>query len=671
MLQPNQITIYSSGMGDFVRSYLVSAGKETVVSIPIRVDHIGDVLDSLKIFGKVRIVKPPSFTPENANASSLVINVQNATESLITQLSGAMARVTRLGSTGETTGRVIGLDSRDHTAANGDTITSKYLSLSVNGTFFCYDVSTIATITFTDEKVQEEVKKALDANYQRVDKNTTVMEFVLSSLDDEDHEALVHFMMPVAAPKYTYRLSMGSGHMARLEMWGVVDNTTSQDWNDNLALVTGKPISFTTDLAKIRNPLRAHLNVVDDAALGAVGIEEVVGGAYGPKGNQGNQGAVRSMGRMYSASSVSASFSNVTPAAAPESYVVDGSHDLAKAVREDAVTEEVGDFQVYQTKTPQVIPSHKSSVIPLANDDLPQCESVLIYKPGQHATRPFRAAKFQNTTDKSLGKGVCSVYMDGVNVGKGIIDEAKPNDNVVIPHQLETGVSIGLQRRPQEYRFSHIKISQGTSVTEEVQTAYTIYAINNKRDEKFRTYIEHHTMLGEGTVLKVTGAGEDTRVEKIASGFRIAITLPPRQQLTIEVVENRTTSNTIRLTSGTYHGIINNIRRLRDNPTVQAALEMERRIAAQQEKLNEIKETRTRNEAVSKRVTEYLKSGPSVAARERWESDLTDAEASIRKADQEDVPSVNAEIRRLTDELEKLLSQIVVDLDVVPDADNA
>ena len=98
---------------------------------------------------------------------------------------------------------------------------------------------------------------------------------------------------------------------------------------------------------------------------------------------------------------------------------------------------------------------------------------------------------------------------------------------------------------------------------------------------------------------------------------------------------------------------------------------MERRIAAQQEKLNEIKETRTRNEAVSKRVTEYLKSGPSVAARERWESDLTDAEASIRKADQEDVPSVNAEIRRLTDELEKLLSQIVVDLDVVPDADNA
>jgi hypothetical protein len=48
--EPNRITIYSSGMADFVRSFPVpQGGEETAVSIPFKQDHIADVLASLKV----------------------------------------------------------------------------------------------------------------------------------------------------------------------------------------------------------------------------------------------------------------------------------------------------------------------------------------------------------------------------------------------------------------------------------------------------------------------------------------------------------------------------------------------------------------------------------------------------------------------------------------------
>jgi hypothetical protein len=91
----NSIAIYSNGITAFTRTFPVKkSDKATPISLPIRKKYIADVLGSLNIFGNVKLVEPPSFTPVNANKSSLEIQTDSVLDSLVTQLAGATVTVT-------------------------------------------------------------------------------------------------------------------------------------------------------------------------------------------------------------------------------------------------------------------------------------------------------------------------------------------------------------------------------------------------------------------------------------------------------------------------------------------------------------------------------------------------------------------------------------------------
>src|SRR5690606_31798376 len=56
--------------------------------------------------------------------------------------------------------------------------------------------------------------------------------------------------------------------------FAVVDNNTDEDWQDVLiSVVTGEPITFSTDLADSKTPKRSHVDIVSERALGAVEAE--------------------------------------------------------------------------------------------------------------------------------------------------------------------------------------------------------------------------------------------------------------------------------------------------------------------------------------------------------------------------------------------------------------
>ena len=62
MPEPNEVTVFSNGIADFRRRFPVVQGREQVISLAYRRDHIGDVLGSLNVFGPVRVIKPPSVS---------------------------------------------------------------------------------------------------------------------------------------------------------------------------------------------------------------------------------------------------------------------------------------------------------------------------------------------------------------------------------------------------------------------------------------------------------------------------------------------------------------------------------------------------------------------------------------------------------------------------------
>jgi hypothetical protein len=82
--------------------------------------------------------------------------------------------------------------------------------------------------------------------------------------------------VPVAAWKSRYHLRINKGK-AELVGQAVVDNDTDDDWKDTIiSVITGEPINFSTDLAEIRRPARTKINVVNDKAQSAVGVEDAI-----------------------------------------------------------------------------------------------------------------------------------------------------------------------------------------------------------------------------------------------------------------------------------------------------------------------------------------------------------------------------------------------------------
>ena len=78
-------------------------------------------------------------------------------------------------------------------------------------------------------------------------------------------------MIPSPVWKSSYRLIFGESGQPTLEGWAIVDNTTGDDWtNVRLALVSGRPISFISQLYQPRYVGRPTAELPEEQALAPV-----------------------------------------------------------------------------------------------------------------------------------------------------------------------------------------------------------------------------------------------------------------------------------------------------------------------------------------------------------------------------------------------------------------
>ena len=87
------------------------------------------------------------------------------------------------------------------------------------------------------------------------------------------------YMTPSAVWKSSYRLIFGPQAEATLEGWAIIDNTSGDDWtNVKLSVVSGRPISFITQLYEPRYVTRPTAELAENQAGGAGGA---AGGDWG------------------------------------------------------------------------------------------------------------------------------------------------------------------------------------------------------------------------------------------------------------------------------------------------------------------------------------------------------------------------------------------------------
>jgi hypothetical protein len=670
MTRTNDITLFSNGIGHFRRVYKVCA--EETITIPFKTDYIGDVAASLQVFGKVRLVAPPSFTPANSNATALNIDQANALTSLLRQLSGAAVKV--VGTVDATLeGTLLGVEV-EVAERSGSVIERSHIVVLTNEGVRKLPFEYMGNVSFTEESVQLEVEKALKNNFQRIKPDSTLLDLSLAEDSDGSSmgtEAVVQYTLPVAAWKMRYAIREEKGKFS-LEGAAIIDNNTDENWdNFRVSVVTGNPISFGTDIAQVVVPQRKFIRLVEETALSNVDVEEgsmmlecaapqprAACHSLGPKMSVSNRAAFG-----FSSDDVNSLQQLASGDAGMDMYY----SDMEVAVAPEVESKDVGDFCVFTSKEPITLLARKSAVVPMFTVDLKQAGVVLLYKEANHSSRPYRAVKFKNETDFSLGKGKTVIYNDGVFSGECVLDTTKPGENRMLPHCLENGVSIRAHRKAGKIEQRAVRISDGVGYNDLTSTAVTEYRIKNKKDESFKVALEHVNALSPNATV-VTEGVEVAEQEKLSRGYRFYLELMPNQETLFTVTEKFTSQQEVIL--GTFiqikHWISDGLPLLED-PKVAACAKLQEEIDTVeleiQKSMDRSRELTEQAERVRQNigVTQQSSEHEVVAA---WIKDLDTTEKEIRRIAETEVPGLRKKVKELQTQLRASLKEITVSCNV-------
>lgn len=666
----NHITIYSSGIADIQRGYSIPTGEATKIALLINRDHLGDVLGSLNIYGPVTLVSPPVYAPQNEAAGNLDLKGDGVLEDLAVKLRGAKVQLKRAGDT--VAGTLLGVQQESEWQEK-TLLAVKYLIVLTSGGVARVAFRDIQRWQFVDEVVNKELEKALTRQFRKLKPDSTTIDLTLSA-STPDAEAVVQYTVPAAAWKISYRLREQEEGKYEFQGFAIVDNHSEEDWNDvMIAVVTGEPITFSTDLAITKVPSRDHVNLVKAKALGAKEVEEAMEDMVmmaAPTAGGAAPLAARAKQRSVARDRISAEMSDM------RSDASFGFQMPSPAYMEPAETREVGDFAIFRAQTPVSIGAHRSALVPIFLVALDHTRSVLYYKQADHAERGYRALEFTNTTSYSLGRGVCSVYAEDTFMGSCVLPATSPGGDALLVHALETGVRVQTELKTQQSEIIGIKVSAGASVVRKRSTTHTHYQFASLKEEPFTVVIDHDfRAYGPQVTAVVRRTSGETPLEidsKLKSGVRMRLALGALERLDVIVTETRIDSERIALVESKNKAEQLNTAWLVDHlmvrngplaaePALRAALEIEKRLSAKAEEIAEITQRVLLLNQRQERLRKNIASGGQDEQTARWRVELGEAEVQINQREEQTLPQLRAEEQAIRAELRQALLNLVLE----------
>jgi hypothetical protein len=652
----NHVTIFSNGIADFRRNFAVKQGSTQSVSIPVNRSHIGDILASLDVYGPVTLSVPPSFIPSNQMEGKLVLDTENVFCSLASKLVGAKVSVGRAGGAEPIDGILMGLHSQQY-SGNGEAITEYYISILSNGKLRNVAIQSVSSLEFTDELVKAEIDKALRRQFESLRPQMTTINF--EALGTKDGEMTVHYTVPTAAWKMSYRLR-DSGAGVLLEGFAIVDNNTEEDWNNVMvSVVAGEPVTFNTDLAQSKIPARSTVNVVADRVVGAIEPER----GYARNARKVLRGlpASNSVSPQPASCGFPEEFGD--DVAALHCFYTQSASSTSSSTTTDesafglnSEVREVGDFSVFEASTPVSIGAGQSATLPMFSVALNKARFILYYRNGSE--RPYRSFQLRNETEHSLGRGICTVYQKGTYAGSCILPSCRQDEERMLPHALETGVRVHMETKNDNNKRCCLRISQGVAVIETRVSCETLYRVENTKKEMFELVLDHDKNY-DGQMRATIGDTKVEPIETLKNGFRFSLALAPNDNVEFVVYEERVVTNEVHLAGDTgYRWLDNNIisQNLPTSKEIQLCIDIRKKLDAEEhQKALQVKSLQT-VQAEQLRVIDLLKSDPTNVG---WKNDLQTSEIEIRKLSRELIPAAQEKIGKLQEAFEASLAKVV------------
>jgi hypothetical protein len=539
-LPVKQVVLYKHGVGFFERSGKLGPGESA--RLDFNASEMNDVLKSLTIEerggGKISGLRYDSMDPLGHKLAEFPFQIGAAQplSVMLDQLKGARLEL-KFGA--ET---VAGAIVNGRLVASSDKQPEReQLTLMLDsGELRTLDLSAATGIHFTDPQLQQQFHDYLAALAAARSKEKRSV--YIDSTDAREREVVASYMIPAPVWKSSYRLIFGASGQPVLEGWAIVDNTTGEDWTKvQLSLVSGRPISFVSQLYAPKYVERPEAELADDRAARPVvhegGFDANVGVGRGSGGGVGG-GVYRAQAAPAPPPQAKAMARQFAPSAGlnlAETLQVAPSSIVASAS-----AGELGELFEYRIAQPVTIRKDESAMLPFLQQPI-EARKLLIYS--DHSSQhPTNAAELTNSSGKTLDGGPITVYDGGAYGGEALMETLKAADKRLISYAVDIGTRITEAFGSKQAVVREIHAARGLLTTKLAAEETRTYTVRNV-DKKAKTLIIEHPLRQGYTLLNQKPA------EKTASAYRFEIQLAPGASQEFPVSEERVFDQTYQVSS--------------------------------------------------------------------------------------------------------------------------
>ena len=513
------VVLYKHGVGYFQRAGQLGPGESAVLDF--RAEDMNDVLKSLTVTdagGKITGLRYDSSVPLEEKLQEFPFRIENGQPltAVIDQLKGA--RLEMEFGPQKVTGAIVSarLIPGDKERAEREQLTL----LMDTGELRNVDLAAASAIRFTDTKLQLQFRDYLAALTGARSKDRRSL--YIDSTDSKARDVRAEYILPMPAWKSSYRLLLDDAN-TMLEGWAIVDNTTGEDWTKvKMSLVSGKPISFISQLYEPKFITRLSASLAEDQ----------------PVAPRVFSGAVESL--------------KVAAPPSPRAALSDGiaggafrvplnAETRASSVAPAGPAQEIADLFEYSISTPVTVRKNESVMLPFLQQKI-AARKLIIYS-DQTRPNPFSAAELTNNTGKTLDGGPITVYDANTYAGEALVETFKNADKRFISYGVDLGtrVSTNLNSRTDNIRELHAR--NGLIVTRSAVVQTRTYTALNV-DARAKTLIIEHPIRGGFTLIdtpKPSETAEDV--------YRFEVKLAANGKAELPVMEENVYDQQIQVSS--------------------------------------------------------------------------------------------------------------------------
>jgi hypothetical protein len=470
------VVLYKSGVGYFERGGLLRAGEST--RLDFKASDMNDVLKSLTISeqngGKVTGLRYDSSEPLDKKLAEFPFKIdgQASLALFLDQMRGAKVELKYGAETISGTvvsGRIVRSDDKQPER-------EQLVALLDSGELRTLDLAAASSIRFADPKLEVQLRDYLAVVNQS--RATDKRSIYIDSSDAKERQIAAGYMLPTPVWKSSYRLIFNEKSEPTLEGWAIVDNTTGEDWtNVRLAVVSGRPVSFISNLYEPKYVARQIVDLPEDRAAAPV----VYGGAV----DELKQGAI-------------AGFAPAPPPVAAKAQARLGTGSVGGLITTNGqiageslialsvATEDLGDLFEYRFASPVTVKKDESAMFPFLQQPI-GARKLLIYSEsyGEH---PMNAAELTNSTGKTLDGGPITVFDAASYAGEALVNTLKAGDKRLISYAVDLGTRVTTQFDSSREMVREIHVNRGMLTTRAAIDQTKTYTIRNV-DQKPKTLI--------------------------------------------------------------------------------------------------------------------------------------------------------------------------------------